>query len=641
MNYSERRLKNEVMRMRNEVVRMPHYDRRCSVHELVRERSDMAPNATAVIFGETSLTYGELERLSNALAETLRKLGVKKSDIVGLFVPRSLETVVAQLAILKAGAAYLPIDPAYPAEHLDYMVSECAPKVVFVAAANRHKMEELPGLSGTIVDLFDLFSKLPQDVVFNGPYVGGGDVAYIMYTSGSTGRPKGVSVTHRGINRIALDQNYVTFRPGDVILHTASISFDISTFEVWGAFVNGCVLFGMADGEFSVPLLCEAIQKGGVTVTLLTTGLFNLFADFGKVDLPSLRHVLFGGEVASAEHARRFLKAHPNCRLTNGYGPTESACIATYFDIAPDFDGYELPIGVPVAHTGILIVDEELNEVPTGVEGQMVITGDGLATGYLKQPDLTAARFRTVQGGEGPVLAYLTGDIALKAEDGNLHFKGRKDRQVKINGKRIELDEIEAAMRRDRRLLDGVVVCFEQVPGVKRIVAYLCPKTERDLTDPEFPRLVMTQLRTVLPPFMIPSAAVVLKELPLTTAGKVERSKLKPPPVVVTAQAAPSSPYEEIVTRLWCQALGTTAVPLDRNFFDLGGNSLQLLRVHAALEAELGRKIEVFQLFKHTTVRDLVRFLGGSTGRMGRKMGTEPRNEVGGQLTDVIDGGNV
>ncbi|MBX9458402.1 MAG: non-ribosomal peptide synthetase [Rhizobium sp.] len=620
MNYSDRHA-------RAVPLRTLHYDRNCSVHDMVREQVEMAPDATALIFEEKSLTYGELDRLSDALAERLFALGVRKNDIVGLFVPRSMETVVAQLAIFKVGAAYLPIDPAYPTEHLDHMVAECALKVVFVSPENSGKMAAVPSLSGTIVDLFDQVSRLSTDVIFHGPTVTGGDIAYVMYTSGSTGRPKGVSVTHRGISRIALDQNYVKLRRSDVILHAASISFDISTFEVWGALLNGCVLAGLPDGGFSVPLLCDVIRKQGVTVTLLTTGLFNLFADFGDVHLPSLRHVLFGGEVASAEHARRFLKAHPGCRLTNGYGPTEATCIATYFEIPAHFEGHELPIGVPVGHTGIHILDDELREVGAGVEGQMAITGDGLAAGYLGRPDLTEERFRTVSTLRGPVRGYLTGDIALKEPDGTIIFKGRHDRQVKINGKRIELDEIEAALRRDHRLLDGVVVCHEQAPGMKRIVAYLCPKRATDLTDPEFPRLVMSNLRTILPAFMIPSAAVVLKELPLTTAGKVERSRLPPAPVATAAVSAPQSPYEEIVTRIWRQAIGVDNIPTDRNFADLGGTSLQLLRVHAALEAELGRPIDVLALFKHTTIIDLVRFLGGGRGSgPHRKMGpAEPR----------------
>lgn len=620
MNYSNGR---ESYGANRRGVQALHYDRDSSVHDLVRDQAAERPHATAIVFGDRTIDYGELDRLSDALAAHLAGHGVRKNDLVGLFVPRSLETIVAQLAIFKCGAAYLPIDPAYPTEHLDYMIAECAPKVVFVDAANREKVSALPSLAGAVIDLMDLVPRLTRKVDFFGPPVGGGDVAYVMYTSGSTGRPKGVAVTHRGISRIALEQNYVEFRPRDVILHAASISFDISTFEVWGALINGCQLVGLPDGGFSVPLLCDVIRDGGVTVTLLTTGLFNLFADFGGVSLPSLRHVLFGGEVASAEHARRFLRAHPGCRLTNGYGPTESACIATAFDISPDFKGHELPIGVPVSHTGILILDDESREVDAGIEGQMAITGDGLAAGYINRPDLTAERFRMVQSIEGPVRAYLTGDIAVKEQDGTIIFRGRRDRQVKINGKRIELDEIEAVLRKDHRLLDGVIMCHEQAPGIKRIVAYLCPKKPEDLTDPEFPRLVMSTLRTVLPPFMIPSAAVVLKALPLNTAGKVERAKLTPPPVINVPIAAPESRCEEMVIRLWRQALGTEQISTDRNFFDLGGTSLQLLRVHAALEVELQRSIDVFALFKHSTIRELVRFLENRKGRDIRSMGPD------------------
>ncbi|UVC07733.1 non-ribosomal peptide synthetase [Rhizobium sp. TH2] len=605
------------------VVERLHYQRDSSVHDVVRQQAELSPGATALVFGDRSMTYGDLDKLSDALAERLVALGVQKNDIVALFVPRSMETVIAQLAILKAGAAYLPIDVALPTEILDHMISECRPKVVFVTAENRQKIEAVPRLRGAFVDLFHLVGQLPRNAVFNGPRVDGGDTAYLMYTSGSTGRPKGVSVTHRGILRLVMDQNYIDFRRDDVVLHGGSLSFDLTTFEIWSALLNGCTLAGMPDEVFSVPLLCDVIRNRGITITLLTTGLFNLFADFGDARLPSLRHVLFGGEVASPEHARRFLRAHANCRLTNCYGPTEATCIATYFEIPHSFNGHEMPIGRPIAHTGILILDDELAEVPAGTEGQLAITGDGLADGYVQRPDLTEERFRIVRSADGPVRAYLTGDMAVMKDDGTIAFKGRHDRQVKINGKRIELDEIEAALRRDHRLLDGVVVCHEQAPGVRHIVAYLCPKRPSDLTDPEFPRLVMSALRMILPPYMIPSAAVVLKELPLTTAGKVERSKLQPPPVVKSPLVAPQSRDEEIVMRIWREALGVERIAADRNFFDLGGTSLQLLRAHVALEAELGRSIDVLALFQHTTIQELVRYLGNRTGAPVRRMGPD------------------
>jgi amino acid adenylation domain-containing protein len=593
----------------------PRYDRNRNIHDIVRDHARLNPAATAIACDDRTISFAELDRMTDALAAHLGRHGVGKGDVVALFLGRSVEAVIGMLATVKAGGAYLPIDPAYPAEHLDYVIGECRPKVVFVNSDLRDTAAAVPSLSGHIIDITALLASLSVDPSYRAPEVGGGDPAYVMYTSGSTGRPKGVVVPHRGISRIAFDRDQVDIRPDDVVLHTGTIAFDVTTIEIWGALLNGAKLAVMPDPTITFARISEVVQRHGVTKTFLATGIFHLFADFGAGHLPSLRYVQTGGDVLSAEHARRFLRAHPECQVWNAYGPTESTVFATSFRVPVDFEGHELPIGRPCAHTGVVILDDELNEVAAGVEGQLAITGDGLAIGYLNRPDLTEDKFRMVQTAEGIVRCYLTGDMAVKREDGMVLFKGRRDRQVKINGKRIELDEIEAALRRDQRLLDAAVICHQQGTAPKRIVAYICPRKAADLDDPEFPRVVMATLRTVLPPYMIPGATMVLKELPLTLAGKVERAKLPPPPAIATpVAAAPQSRSEEILIRLWKEALSMDSVPTNRNFFDVGGTSLQLLRVHAALEAELARPIDVFAFFKHPTIRELARFLDGQAG---------------------------
>jgi hypothetical protein len=326
--------------------------------------------------------------------------------------------------------------------------------------------------------------------------------------------------------------------------------------------------------------------------------------------MPSLRHVIFGGEVASAPHVKRFVAAHPGCLLTNVYGPTEAACIATTFTVPREFDGAELPIGKPIAHTEVFLLDEDLQVVSPGVEGQIAIAGDGLALGYFNRPDLTAERFVSVDTADGVKRCYLTGDLALMDETGTFHFRGRRDRQVKINGKRIELEEIETALRRHPRLAEAVVECRE-AGGVKRIIAYLRPRETQDLSNPNLIPSVMERLRNSLPAYMIPSTALVMADFPLTRAGKIDRARLPLPPVEDTQPAAVRSRSEELLARLWREALGLEVVPVDRNFFDLGGTSLQLMRVHAGLELELGQRCEVLALFKHPTVRDMALFLDG------------------------------
>lgn len=600
-----------------------HYDRERSIHDIVRDNARNTPDATAVVFENRSVTYRELDRMSDGAAALLMRLGVRKGDIVAIQMPRSLDTIVAKLAILKAGAAYLPLDKAFPAEHINFVLEECTPRVTLIDSMQGGGHLPADSANTQIVTYAEI-ARGPEDVPVEWPVVGGGDAAYVMYTSGSTGRPKGVAVPHRGVTRLVLDQNFVEFKSQDVVLHTATIAFDAATFEIWGGLLNGCTVAVMPAASLTIPGLCDVIRSHNVSITLLTTGLFNLFADYSSGELPTLRHVLFGGEVGSAEHVRRFQKAHRHCRLTNCYGPTEGSCMATTFEVPPGFEGSELPIGKAIRNTGIHILDEELNPLPAGAEGQLAISGDGVAIGYFRRPDITAEKFVTGNVMGRATRCYLTGDLAMFDEEGNVAFKGRRDRQVKINGKRIELDEIEAALRRDYRLSDAAVECHQQ-GTMKRIVAYLCPKKKEDIGDPEFGRVVMATLRTVLPAYMIPSAAVVMKELPLTPAGKVERSKLLPLPEVDAQPSVPQSRCEEIVTKLWRDALATDAVSVDRNFFDLGGTSLQLLRVHAGLEEELGQTIDVFALFQHPTIRELVRFLEGKSANDVRSMSVDQR----------------
>lgn len=615
MGQDDPRMPNGMSAGKGQAVR---YNRDLSLHEVVHAHALAQPHAAAIVFDGRVVTYGELDRLSSALANRLASLGICKGAVVGLFLPRCLDAIIAQLAILKAGAAYAPIDPAYPADHLGYVIAESEPKAIFTSADHEAKIRAVAGIPAAMLDLGAEIARLANAPAGPPPavQVGGGDPAYVMYTSGSTGRPKGVVVPHRAIARVVLDQNYIEFRPEDVVLHAATISFDASTLEIWGALLNGCKLAGMPDTNFSLSRLCEVMRGNGVTIAWLTTGLFNLFADHAGGNLPSLRHVIFGGEVGSAEHARRFHKAYPGRRLTNGYGPTETTVFATAFEVSPDFAGADLPIGKAIAHTGVHVVAEDLAEVPHGIEGQLAISGDGLAIGYLKRADLTAEKFVTVRTASGPLRCYLTGDFAILGADGTVTFKGRRDRQVKIDGKRIELDEIESALRRDPRLADAIVDCEKEGQTARRITAYLRPREPGAGANPDFLRDVMARLRSTLPAYMIPAACMVIDEYPLNPAGKVDRSRL--PRIPQEPQAAPltmpvTSGTEDLLIRLWKDVLGSAGSTLDRNFFDLGGTSLQLMRVHANLEAALGRSIDVVALFSHPTIRGLAMFLDGKS----------------------------
>ena len=603
------------------------YDRTRSVPDIVRQHAFSAPDTIAIISGDTQLTYRELDLLSDALASYLIQSGVKKGDVVCLLVPRALTTVVAKLAILKAGAGYLPMDPAYPLDHLQYVLDECRPKIIFTDAGQDLDLAALTPPGSRVVDLPRLLPTLEPSDVSTQPASTGADLAYVMYTSGSTGRPKGVAVPHRGITRLVLEQNYIDYRPGEKVLHSTTISFDASTLDIWGALLNGSTLVVMPKANYSLTDILDLIRVHDIAIITFTTALFNLFADHAAGDLPSLRQANFGGEVASAAHVSRFLAAYPNCTLINVYGPTEAACIATTYAVPPKFSSTDLPIGKPIAHTDVFLLDDDMQILPPGVEGQIVIAGDGLALGYFNRPDLTEERFVTIETDDGPLRCYLTGDLGIVDSDGLFHFRGRRDRQVKINGKRIELEEIEAALRRHPRLLEALVECHEH-NGIKRIVAYLRPSDPQDLFNTNLVPAVMERLRNTLPAYMIPSAAMVLDVFPLTQVGKIDRSKLPMPPAEEIKPAIPESRSEEILIRLWREALGLDAIPIDRNFFDLGGTSLQLMRVHAALEAELGQRCEVLAFFKHPTVRDMASFLDGTTPSMPRSKTSDQRPAV-------------
>ncbi|GGE97153.1 non-ribosomal peptide synthetase [Stappia taiwanensis] len=593
---------------------MVAYDRNRSLQDVFHQHARAQPDRVALTFGDRPYGYHEADRLSSALAHRLLELGVRKGDVVGLFLPRSAETVIAMLAILKAGAAYTPIDPVYPAEHLDYVIGDCAPKVIFTTATDHAKLAAIASVRGKIVELGNALRQIEdRDIEPPSVPVGGGDMAYVMYTSGSTGRPKGVMIPHRAIADLALEQSYVNVGPGDVVLNAATISFDGATMEIWCALLNGSTLAGLPDPTFSVSRLCDVIRRENVNFVVLTTGLFNLFADSVDGSMPSLTHVLFGGEVASATHIRKFHRIYPHCRVTNGYGPTEATTMVTCFSPPPDFAGTDVPIGKAIARTGIHIIGEGNRELSDGEVGELAISGDCLALGYFKRPDLTDEKFRTVETRQGPRRCYLTGDLARVEPDGTITFKGRADRQVKIDGKRIELDEIEAALRRDPEIDDAIVSC-QATPTSKRIVAYLKPR-DAGTSHPAFASAALTRLRAAVPAFMVPSAAVAVDAFPMTQAGKVDRARLAPISLQDDAPASPRassrSPIEATIARLWSDVLGRDAIPLDRNFFDLGGTSLQLMRVHVGLEGALQRSVDVMALFTHPTIRGLANFLEG------------------------------
>jgi len=583
------------------------YPREASVAELFEDIAAANPDSIAVSFGSEQVSYGDLNVRANRLAHRLRRMGVGAETLVGCFIERSQDLIVALVAILKAGGAYVPLDPAYPKERLDYLLKDTNTPLLLTQKTLATFAPAGRSVKWICVD--DGCAPLSTDDDAN-PIPAGGptSLAYVMYTSGSTGQPKGVMVENRAIVRLVRNTNFCKFGPDEVFLQFAPISFDASTLEIWGPLLNGGRLVVMPPQSASLEDLGRAIRDQGVTTLWLTAGLFNLMVDQRLEDLRPIRQLLAGGDVLSSHHVRTVLENLPDCTLINGYGPTENTTFTCCHamragESVPD----SIPIGRPISNTRVYILDDQMRPLQPGEAGELYAAGDGVARGYLNNPEATAEKFIAdpFNGATGGRM-YRTGDLARWCEDGTVEFLGRIDNQVKINGYRIEPAEIEAALRSHQGVKDVCVVAHPDGNGAKRLVAYYVTFTKACLSACE----LREDLATKLPQFMVPALFVARDSLPLSPNGKVDRATL-PPPLSDTATPTepPKTTLEQSIADLWKRILRTQFVGLDDNFFDLGGDSLLLLAVHSNLQKMLHVEIPVTDLFKFTTVRTVARHL--------------------------------
>ncbi|HTP31886.1 MAG TPA: non-ribosomal peptide synthetase [Candidatus Acidoferrales bacterium] len=578
-----------------------------AIHQVFEEQAAAYPGRAALLFGDETLSYGQLNERANQLASYLRKLDVGRETMVGICLNRSLDLVIGILGVLKAGAAYVPLDPSYPGERLAYMVEDTASPVIVASAATAGRVAALaPRTRSVHLDgERQAIAAEPAGNVEVG--LDGEDLAYVMYTSGSTGRPKGVMVPHRAVVRLVRDTNYCRFGPDEVILQAAPFSFDASTFEIWGALLNGGRLAIMQPEAISLEGLERAIDRFGVTTLWLTAGLFHLMVEQRSAALRSLRQLLAGGDVLSPRHVRLALGNMPHGRVINGYGPTEGTtftCCHTMTAANPPGDS--VPIGKPICRTTVYVLDSGMAPVPAGEAGELYIGGDGLARGYLNDPELTAAKFIVNPEHPGEIL-YRTGDRVRYLPDGNLDFLGRTDHQVKIAGHRIELQEVEAAVECYPGVRRAAVLVREDTGRDKRLVAYVLfatPGKGEGVLLREF-------LATKLPPYMVPSAIVMVEEMPLSCNGKVDRNALSALEIQETKLEEKIRPMnsaaELTILEIWKRVLNSGDIGRDDNFFDIGGDSLHLIAVHADLQKVFGRELSITDLFEHTTVRSLAR----------------------------------
>ncbi|MGW1198622.1 amino acid adenylation domain-containing protein [Streptomyces sp. NPDC002536] len=570
-----------------------------SLPELFAQRAAEQPDAVALSYEGEHLTYRELDERANRLAHHLAALGAGPEARVGLCAERGAQAVIALLGIVKAGAAYVPLDPEYPAERLAFMLQDSG---IGLLVTQKHLRDRLPETAAAVVDLDGDSADIAQrPAAAPQVAVSGDNLAYVIYTSGSTGTPKGVLTPHRAVVRLVHEAGYTDISPGDTVAQFASLSFDASTFEVWGGLLGGARLAVHPPTLPTAAELGRFLQEQEVTHLWLTAGLFHQVVDDGIGAFGGLKQLIAGGDKLSPEHCARVLAAHPALRLTNGYGPTEATTFTATHELGADTDGTApVPLGRPIGNTRVYVLTDTLRPAPVGVPGELYIAGAGLARGYLNRPGATAERFVADPFGAPGERMYRSGDLAAWRADGTLEFLGRADGQVKIRGFRIETGEIEAALTAHPDITDAVVVPHEE-DGRKVLVAYLVAPA---WTEPNT-AVLRDHLAATLPGHMLPSAFLVLPRLPLTANGKVDRRGLPEPGQRVetgTAYEAPGTVTEEFLAEVWQELLGAERVGIHDDFFALGGDSLLALRTVSRINAAFGTELSPRVLFDRPTV---------------------------------------
>ncbi|WP_122739147.1 non-ribosomal peptide synthetase, partial [Pseudomonas viridiflava] len=569
------------------------YPRKQPVHRLFEQRAARHPDRVAAEHGQRSMTYGELNGQANRLAHYLIEQGIAPDDHVAIVLPRSLELLIGQLAVSKCAATFVPLDVNAPAERQSYMLDDCQAVCVLTrstatinAATRRIDLDSL--------DLKGLPSHDPELAQ------GSDTAAYVMYTSGSTGAPKGVRVPHRGIARLVLNNGYADFNEHDRIAFASNPAFDASTMEVWGALLNGGQLCVVDHETLVDPVRFSALLiDARISVLFITTALFNQYVQQIPQALQGLRLLLSGGERADPASYRTLLSQAQGLRLFNGYGPTETTTFAAVCEVSAICEGDEsVPIGRPIGNTSIYVLDAHQRLAPKGVTGELYIGGDGVALGYLNRPELSVEKFLVDPFSDEPgAMMYRTGDLGRWMEDGQLECLGRNDDQVKIRGFRIELGEIVSCLHQLPGIGETVVQAREDEPGNVRLVAYYTSHEEDTLLAPEQMR---AHLQASLPDYMVPTAFIELKTLPLTANGKLDRRALPKPErsaLFGVNYEAPEGEFEVALAEIWAEVLQVERVGRHDHFFDLGGHSLLAMRMVSQVRQQLGVELPLGELF--------------------------------------------
>nr|WP_249183621.1 non-ribosomal peptide synthetase/type I polyketide synthase [Burkholderia ambifaria] len=573
------------------------------LHRLFEQQVERTPEAVAAIYDDLALTYAELNLRANRLAHRLIELGVAPDALVGVAMERSLDMIVALLAILKAGGAYVPVDPEYPAERVRFMIDHAQLRWLLT---QQHLLDALPDTDARVIvvdrDTLDLDAAPASNPA---PALSGENLAYMIYTSGSTGRPKGALNTHRAItNRILWMQHAYTLGADDAVLQKTPFSFDVSVWEFFWPLITGSrLVFARPGGQRETDYLVELIERERITTVHFVPSMLRAFLDHPDLDAhcTSLRRVVCSGEALPFDLQQRCL-ARLDVRLFNLYGPTEAAVDVTAWECRRDDPHRIVPIGRPIANTRLYIVDTQLQPVPVGVAGELLIGGTPVGRGYHGEPELSGEKFIADPFSADPhARLYRTGDLARYRPDGNIEFLGRIDHQIKLRGLRIEPGEVEAALA-SHPLVEAAVVALRGADDSARLVAWL----RSSHPEAELIPAVRGHLRQRLPDYMVPSAFVVVPAFEQLPNGKLDRARL-PEPGDGLDHVAPANALEAQLTAIWQEVLGQARISTIANFFELGGNSLSATKVAARIRRDLQVKLEIRSLFSHPTISSLAK----------------------------------
>jgi amino acid adenylation domain-containing protein len=612
------------MRLNNTEEPCINYPRDKNVHEIFEQRVVINPNQIAIVYGNKSLTYQELNDKADSVACLLLKNGIKPNDYVGISSVRSLEMVIGLLAILKVGAAYVPLDLSLPPMVLRSLIEDASLRICIGADLDEHTAQE----DISYIEISKIAEKKSL-ISFESVRISAESAAYINFTSGTTGKPKGIICTHRGIIRLLFNQNYISLSHNTIMLQVSPISFDAATFEIWGALLHGgtCILF--SDKILTCQMIKAFITEANVNLMFLTTALFHTLVDVDEGCFFGLKQLLVGGEVISSSHVRKIYRNNDEISITNCYGPTENTTFTCFYQIPREFvysDELNIPIGKAIAHTKVYIVDHNGSAVTLPfVSGELYVGGDGLAKGYLNLPDLTSNNFITNPYTFGNGKLYKTGDLVQYRQDGEIEFIGRIDSEVKINGYRINIGVIENCINNYEEVQSSIVLVETLPCGLKILVVFIVSQNRNEVALRQY-------LREHLPDYSIPKKIVWKQNLPLTLNGKFDKKLLHDELLnnifeSIHDESRNPNESEKKLTSIWRDILGVSTINAKDNFFYMGGNSLNLINLDSFIYNNFGVRINQNTFYLNPIFETLMQMIESEQTLLARKLESCKINE--------------